>query len=346
MTVERVAVTRERLESTDRRIRELHDRLTRLRAGELCTPEDARRARYFATLQSVRAERARERLHHAHAVTGHHDEPSEDSATGLLTSRLAPALSEPAVQAAYERTRDGLVSVLLTQTQASPDDERRREFLLGTVERTRRPGWHGWARALCSEAASSIPSARGVAISMEVAGVFVPIGWSDGWSRAAEELHQTLGEGPPVVAYQTARPVSVPSVSVADGRWPTWASVAADQDVEALRTFPLPMTGSPIGAMTFYWEHGPVSAVDHADAVLVVELAEGLLWADAERIAHDLTDDLDGFGMIPIAAGMVAAQLGITVGAALARIRAHAFANGRTLRESAGAIVDRGLELF
>lgn len=341
MPTDRVALTRERLALTDQRIRELHDRLFRLRAGKRSTPEDVRRARHFAELQGARAERAQTRLDHLHAAYGLRNPEQIDTATMPSSST---EVSTPE-QAAYERTRDGLASVLLAQVGASPDDERYRALLLGTIERARHEDWHGWAQALCAQAASMIPDAKGVAISLDVAGMLVPFGWSDGWSRSAEELHQTLGEGPPVAARHLGRSVAVESVWEDPSRWPTWAGAADQHQVRALRAFPLPVLGEPIGAMTFYWRRPDASATTLADALLVVELAGGFLWADADRIAKDAVDDSDGIGAVAVAAGMIAARLEITVEAALARIRAHAFANGSTIRNVSQAIIDQRDEL-
>jgi hypothetical protein len=172
----------------------------------------------------------------------------------------------------------------------------------------------------------------------------LPVGSSDAWSQSAEELHQTLGEGPPVLAQRTGRAISVESVSTDDDRWPAWAGVAAAHGVHAITAIPLPTRGAPIGTLTWYWSRTPVPTTDMADAWLVVEMAEGLLWADADRIVQNSTDEVDGFGMIPVAAGMVSSRLGISIEAAGARLRAHAFANNCTVKETAQAVVERRIE--
>jgi hypothetical protein len=65
--------------------------------------------------------------------------------------------------------------------------------------------------------------------------------------------------------------------------------------------------------------------------------------APAGTVASELEANADFQYVVHQASGMVAAQLDVTVGKALIRMRAYAFGNDRPLTEVARAVVDRRL---
>jgi hypothetical protein len=93
---------------------------------------------------------------------------------------------------------------------------------------------------------------------------------------------------------------------------------------------------------------GPLDDEQHADALVMAQVAaELVLLLQAEAPPGQLAAELEAGADFPYvvhqASGMVAAQLDITVGQALIRLRAHAFGNGRRLGEVAGDVVARKL---
>ncbi len=75
-----------------------------------------------------------------------------------------------------------------------------------------------------------------------------------------------------------------------------------------------------------------------AQAVLVLQAN-----ATPGKLASELGAGADFHYVVHQAAGMVAAQLGVSVRDALVRLRAHAFGNDRSLTDVARDVVDRRL---
>jgi hypothetical protein len=86
----------------------------------------------------------------------------------------------------------------------------------------------------------------------------------------------------------------------------------------------------------------------HADALVMADVAAQavlLLQVDAPpgKVASELEAGADFHLVVHQAAGMVAAQLDVTVGHALMRLRAYAFGNDRPLAEVSRDVVARTL---
>jgi hypothetical protein len=169
-------------------------------------------------------------------------------------------------------------------------------------------------------------------------------------SALLEDLQITLGEGPCVDAFNHHRPVLEPDL--ADPKTPRWVAFsgpAVDAGVRAIFGFPLQVGAVRLGALNLYCdEPGPLTEDQHADALIVAEvIAQTLLVFQAAEPAGVLAEALDaGTSLQHIvhqAAGMVSAQLEVTVGQALVRLRAYAFANERPLTEVAADVVARRL---
>jgi ANTAR domain len=75
-----------------------------------------------------------------------------------------------------------------------------------------------------------------------------------------------------------------------------------------------------------------------AQAVLVLQAG-----APPEELASELGAGADSHYVVHQASGMVAAQLEVSVGQALVRLRAYAFGNDRPLTEVAKDVVSRKL---
>jgi hypothetical protein len=202
---------------------------------------------------------------------------------------------------------------------------------------------------LCAVAARLL-DAPGIAVAVATAGPdLLTLSRTDACDPF-DRLQHDLGEGPAWAAHRGTWPVIVPDLSQ-DARWPAFGPAAADLGLRAVFAFPLRRGLARIGTLTLYrLVAGELTDDEHADAVAVARVAVGsVLAAQAGRPVDDLDAMFDDGGhdeaSIHQASGMVSVQLGIVVAAALSVLRAHAFAEGRPLRDVAADIVARRLRM-
>ncbi|MGH9179589.1 MAG: GAF and ANTAR domain-containing protein [Acidimicrobiales bacterium] len=173
---------------------------------------------------------------------------------------------------------------------------------------------------------------------------------SDEVSALIEDLQYTLGEGPCVDAYGQDRPVLEPDLCT-DGRsrWLAFAPPALEAGARATFGFPLQIGSVRLGALNLYRDRpGPLTDAQHGDALIltgVIARAVLVMQAEAElgAIPAALEEGADLRLVVHQAAGMVAAQLGVSVAEALVRLRARAFADDRLLVQVAADVVGRRL---
>jgi hypothetical protein len=173
---------------------------------------------------------------------------------------------------------------------------------------------------------------------------------TDEVSAAIERLQYELGEGPCIDAYRFDRPVLEPDLAnPARARWVAFSGPALIAGARALFGFPLQVGSVRLGALNLYRDRpGPLDEEQHADALVMAEVAAHallLLQADAPpgTVAAELEAGADFQYVVHQAAGMVAAQLDVTVGTALIRLRAYAFGHDRPLADVARDVVARKL---
>jgi hypothetical protein len=171
-------------------------------------------------------------------------------------------------------------------------------------------------------------------------------------SALIEQLQYTLGEGPCVDAFKKDRPVLEPDlVDPTVPRWLAFAGPAIKAGVRAIFGFPLQVGAVRLGALNLYCDQpGALTDEQHADALVMADVAAQavlMLQADAPpgRLAAELEAGADFQYVVHQASGMVAAQLDVSVGQALIRLRAYAFSSDRSLTEVAKAVVARKLRL-
>lgn len=171
---------------------------------------------------------------------------------------------------------------------------------------------------------------------------------TDATATRVEELQFTLGEGACIEAASTGRPVLVPDIgeeAARGGRWPMFAAAVAEQsDVGALFALPLQVGTIRIGVLDLYRTRpGPMDGSDLLEAMRAADTA-------AIMLLGLRTDGGDGqwldslwtsYNEVHQATGMVMAQLGVGPQEAFTRLRAHAFAEGRLLRDVAQDVVAR-----
>jgi hypothetical protein len=173
---------------------------------------------------------------------------------------------------------------------------------------------------------------------------------TDSVSALIEELQFELGEGPCVDAYKHDRPALEPDLANPEvARWLAFSPPAVAAGVRGVFGFPLQVGAVRLGALNLYRDRtGALSDNEHADALLMADLtAQALLLIQADApagtVASELEANADFQYVVHQASGMVSAQLGVTVGHALIRLRAYAFGNDRSLTDVARDVVARKL---
>lgn len=171
-------------------------------------------------------------------------------------------------------------------------------------------------------------------------------------SALIEELQFTLGEGPCVDAHQADRPVLEPDLAdPATSRWLGFTPPAVAAGARAVFGFPLQVGSARLGALNLYRDRpGPMTDDQHADSLVLAGVAaRAVLAMQAQAVPGALSTELEEGAdfrfVVHQASGMAAVQLGVTVGEALARLRAYAFGNDLLLSDVAEAIVARKLRL-
>ena len=173
---------------------------------------------------------------------------------------------------------------------------------------------------------------------------------TDAVSARIEQLQYELGEGPCLDAYHSDRPVLEPDLADPQTpRWPAFTGPALAAGARAVFGFPMQVGAVRLGALNLYSDGpGPLTDDRHADTLLMADIAAQALLllqagAPAGTVATELEANADFQLVVHQASGMVAAQLDISVGQALIRLRAHAFGNDRPLTDIARDVVARRL---
>lgn len=192
-------------------------------------------------------------------------------------------------------------------------------------------------------------SATGGGVSMaRSVGAGEPLFATDTVSGEVQYLQFTLGQGPCVDALGEQRAMLVTDLGSADSgrRWPLFSPAASALGVRAIFSFPIQSGAIRFGVLDLYRQaSGDLS---------VIELTDALLYADAALIlALDHDGDSDPIerlldvefvgrqAVVHQAAGMASVQLGVSISDAMARLRAHAFAENRRLEQVATDMVAR-----
>lgn len=197
---------------------------------------------------------------------------------------------------------------------------------------------------VCIEVTSM--SGAGIMLMSDDDTSFGSVGTTDAVSALIEELQFMLGEGPCIDAYELEVPIAEPNLGAPSGRWPGFTPPALEAGVRAIFSFPLRVGAVCIGSLDLYRDRsGELSYDEHADALIMAEVvAQSVVTMQAGGTSGPLHAELtSGYGQSFVyqAAGMVSAQLGVSVDEALVRLRAHAFANSLRVAELARDVVER-----
>lgn len=183
------------------------------------------------------------------------------------------------------------------------------------------------------------------------------LGSSGAPARMYDELQFTFGEGPCLDSVAQRTPVLIVDLADPDDRrWPAYGPAMLAHQIRGVYAMPVVVAGEYVGALDLFRMH-PGQLVDEqlAGAVVAAELAGipvlDLLDADLQVAAGDPGSnawaELHALSRAEVsqATGMLVAQLEVEPAEALVRLRAHAYATGRSATDVARDILDRHLRL-
>jgi GAF domain-containing protein len=196
------------------------------------------------------------------------------------------------------------------------------------------------------------------ALSLVVDGANIgTVGASDPQARVYDEMQFIVGEGPCLDSVTHRAPVLVADLAdAAEQRWPAYGPMMIDHEIRGVYAIPVVVAGEYVGALDlFRTDPGGLSREQIAGMLVAAELAQLPL---LDLLTHDLQAgfsdpgsnawaDLNALSRSEVsqATGMLMAQLGLTAASALARLRAYAYASGRSATSVARDIIDRRLWL-
>lgn len=196
-------------------------------------------------------------------------------------------------------------------------------------------------------AAGRVLHGDGCGISLSARGALrVPWGASDADATLAEQLQFTAGQGPCFDAFSGDQAVMAGEL-VITRFWPGFAG-------EFLRRTPFrsvfatPIRGvgvldlyftDPLGSLTV-----DVAAADEVTGEIWTALADEGSWLPTAPPSSTAPSSFRARSQVPVAMGILVAALDLAADDALAMLRAHAFADSRSVDEVAGDVVDGTLD--
>ena len=210
--------------------------------------------------------------------------------------------------------------------------------------------------ALCRTCTKLLPAASGLSVSLAGNGSQLGVTLCAGDEVAARlaEIQYTLGEGPCRQATVSRAPVFATDLTRSPDmrRWPVFSVQAVKAGAHAVFSVPLAGAGNPLGTLDLYREApGPLrrahlrTTLLLADAVTRVVIALEHASPDPDGVGTWLAAAKTDRQEVHRATGMIMVQLGVSAEESLLRLRASAFAQGRTATEVARDIVERTMDI-
>ncbi|MEU1099724.1 GAF and ANTAR domain-containing protein [Streptomyces tibetensis] len=201
---------------------------------------------------------------------------------------------------------------------------------------------------LCEVAVELLP-VIGASVSLRSEGMPVQLSASSAQAAHLAQIQATLGDGPCQSALADGAPVLACDLTTGRdaGRWPVFAQQATEAGVRAVYAVPLGSGAMCVGTLDLYRDR-PGGLTDrqlHTARVVagVMTVALMALPHGDEPDTRDGDDWLSGLATghdeVYQAVGMIMAQLGVGADDALARLRADAFAHGRTAVDVARDVI-------
>lgn len=222
--------------------------------------------------------------------------------------------------------------------------------------------------AICDACVAFLPvTGAGVTVMMSV-NTQHPVYASDPVAAQIDAAQFALGEGPGLDAFRSGQPVLVRDIAAArETRWPAFAvAMSENSRARAICVFPLRVGARRLGVLNVYRDSpGVLESVELAAAL---RATDSVVLALLERIEESVpmsseipigdindggrrADRRNGHGWLGTdvlyraevhqATGMITEQAGIDAAAALARLRAAAFASGRPIEDLALDVLAR-----
>ena len=216
----------------------------------------------------------------------------------------------------------------------------------------------GAADQLC-KACVQLLGVDAAAISLVVDGANIgTLGASGTVARMYDEAQFTHGEGPCLDAVAQRAPVLVMDLAdPGEVRWPGYGPAMLAHQIRGVYAMPIVVAGDYVGALDVFQAEPTALTVEQVIGVVeAAELAQiavlDLLeqdWSEAavSQPGSDAWNELTTLTRAEVshATGMLMAQLHVKAPAALVRLRAHAYATGRSATDVARDIVERRLRL-
>jgi hypothetical protein len=211
------------------------------------------------------------------------------------------------------------------------------------------PGGQALPARLCAACLSALPvSGVGVALMTVDGPSGVVLAVTDERARQLEELQFALGEGPCVEASNGGRPVLEPDLAAAGSpRWPRFSAAVLDAGVHAVFAFPMRVGAIRVGVLDLYRDTpGQLTSANLVEALAFADAATEVVLHLEDHFGNDrvpaaLTGPIDSRAVVHQATGMIAIQLDVPLAEALLKLRAHAYAMGRTVSAVAADVVNR-----
>ena len=277
---------------------------------------------------------------------------ARDQLRDLIGQALSSRSSESVAPAASNRFSAALSAIVSARygPGPSPGSARRARLWELVVRSGEATTWTGWSDAVCRVAALLLPDVAGCTVSLSSQpGLHRLVAASSPEAERLDELDYVLGEGPIRTAVDTGAPVLVDDLLSEAVRWPVYSRVAAAElGVTGVAAFPLRNGSATVGAFALYRTgRQRLAGRGLVDAALLADLTTAVIVADLDEVVSAVRDGPGGLpsDRVAIAVGITCVQLGVGPDEALDRIRARAFAAGRSVSAVADDIVGRRLHL-
>jgi GAF domain len=228
------------------------------------------------------------------------------------------------------------------------DDGRRARIMAAVTVRDAAAGVSELMERLCRFAVDEMALSGCALVLMSTADSATVLAGAGRHARSVTGLQMELGEGPCLQAYASGVPVLLPDLAAQNAdRWPAFAAAALAIGVHAEFSLPLSVGPRGIGTLDLCRDKPGMLSEEHlADALVAADIArDAVLYQPYTQGGPDMPELLATVGadrvVIHQATGMIAVQLDETMSNALARLRAAAFASGRSIYAIAQDVVER-----
>ncbi|HUY20949.1 MAG TPA: GAF and ANTAR domain-containing protein [Acidimicrobiales bacterium] len=192
--------------------------------------------------------------------------------------------------------------------------------------------------------ASRLLHMRGASVVLMNDGTLSSVASAYGVPVIVQDLEFTLGEGPASDAYTEGRPVFVDKLTSFTSRWPQFARALVETEIRSVYALPLQLGAIKLGVLVLYSDRpGALKGDGLSAAVLVADLVTDQVLAiqagaAPEVLAWGIAVD-DDRAVVHQATGMISAQRDCTIGEAIVRLRAYAFAAERPIDQVGADVV-------